>query len=73
MYEVIQNYDDLSDRELKYIANIKIIPTKADEIVLGLKEKLPVHYIIQIKTKAEAIDAQTETIMFTEDLRNDND
>ena len=73
LYEVIQNYDDLSDGELKYIANIKIIPTKADEIVLGLKEKLPVHYIIQIKTKAEAIDAQTETIMFTEDLRNDND
>ena len=37
-----------------------------------IKEKIPVHYIIQIKQKVESIDAQTEIIMFTEDLRYDN-
>ena len=36
-----------------------------------LKTKIPVHYIVQIKEKVESIDAQTEVIMFTEDLRND--
>lgn len=72
LYEVIQNYDDLSDGELKYIANIKIIPSKAHDIVSEIKNKIPVHYIIQIKTKVESIDTQTEFIMFTEDLRNDN-
>ena len=38
-----------------------------------IKEKIPAHYIIQIKERVEAIDAQTEIIMFTEDLRNVND
>ena len=42
-----------------------------DEIVPELKQKIPVHYIIQIKTRVENMDAQTEIIMFTEDLRND--
>lgn len=72
LYEVIQNYDDLSDGELKFIANIKIVPSKSREIVNEIKEKIPVHYIIQIKTKVENIDSQVEMIMFTEDLRNDN-
>lgn len=72
LYEVIQNYDDLSDGELKFIANIKIVPNKSREIVNEIKEKIPVHYIIQIKTKVENIDSQVEMIMFTEDLRNDN-
>ena len=72
LYEVIQNYDDLSDGELKFIANIKIIPSKSREIVSEVKKKIPVHYIIQIKTKVENIDSQAEMIMFTEDLRNDN-
>ena len=69
LLEVIRTYDDLSDGELKYIAMLAIIPAKAAEIVDDLKEKIPVHYIIQIKEKVESIDAQTETIMFTEDLR----
>jgi hypothetical protein len=71
--EIIKTYDDLSDGELKYIANMSIIKAKANEIVEELKEKIPVHYIIQIKQKVDSIDAQTETIMFTEDLRSDND
>ena len=69
LLEVIRIYDDLSDGELKYLAMLKVIPSKANEIVVELKEKIPVHYIIQIKEKVESIDAQTETIMFTEDLR----
>ena len=69
LLEVIRTYDDLSDGELKYLAMLKISPSKANEIVTELKTKIPVHYIIQIKEKVESIDAQTETIMFTEDLR----
>jgi len=69
----IQMYDDLSDGELKYLASIRIIPSKALDIVKEVKGRIPVHYIIQIKERAESIDAQTETIMFTEDLRHDND
>lgn len=69
LLEVIRSYDDLSDGELKYLAMLKVTGSKANEIVSDLKVKIPVHYIIQIKQKVESIDAQTETIMFTEDLR----
>ena len=72
LLEVIKNYDDLSDGELKYLANLAIRKDNAKELVCEIKEKIPVHYIIQIKQKVEAIDAQTEIIMFTEDLRNVN-
>lgn len=71
---VIKNYDDLSDGELKYLANLKI-PTNADDAFAKAKEikqKIPENYIDNIKTRAEAIDAQAEIIMFTEDLRNDD-
>jgi hypothetical protein len=71
LIEVIKKYDDLSDGELKYLANIDIIPNKAADTISEVKKEIPVHYIIQIKQKAESIDAQTEIIMFTEDLRND--
>ena len=43
----------------------------AEKVVGGTeKKKIPAHYINQIKDKAEDIDAQIETIMFTEDIRN---
>lgn len=73
LMDVIKTYDDLSDGELKYLAALIVRKNNADEIVLELKQKIPVHYIIQIKTRVENIDSQTEIIMFTEDLRNDND
>jgi len=41
------------------------------DTISEIKKEIPVHYIIQIKQKVESIDAQTEIIMFTEDLRND--
>lgn len=72
LIEVIKNYDDLSDGELKYLANIPVGVDNADELVLEVKEKIPVHYIIQIKQRAESIDSETEIIMFTEDIRYDN-
>lgn len=72
LLDVIQNYDDLSDGELKYLANIAVRKDNASTLAAEIKEKIPVHYIIQIKQKVESIDAQTEIIMFTEDLRNDN-
>ena len=71
LLDVIKSYDDLSDGELKYLANLSISVGRAKEIVEELKSKIPVNYIIQIKRKVESIDAQTEIIMFTEDLRND--
>lgn len=48
-------------------------PDTVANVIAEIKKKIPVHYIIQIKQKAESIDAQTEIIMFTEDLRYDND
>lgn len=72
LIDVIQTYDDLSDGELKYLAALNVRTNNTDEIVLELKQKIPVHYIIQIKTRVENIDSQSEIIMFTEDLRNDN-
>lgn len=72
LLEVIKSYDDLSDGELKYLANIPVRTDNAQTLAVEIKEKIPVHYIIQIKQKVESIDAQTEIIMFTEDLRNDN-
>ena len=72
LLEVIKNYDDLSDGELKYLANLTIRKDNVQALVTEIKEKIPVHYIIQIKQKVESIDAQTEIIMFTEDLRYDN-
>lgn len=73
LIDVIKKYDDLSDGELKYLAAISVKKGSAIETVTELKRKIPVHYIIQIKTRVESIDAQAEVIMFTEDLRNDND
>lgn len=72
LLEVIKTYDDLSDGELKYLANLVVKSNGFAELVEEIKEKIPAHYIIQIKERAEAIDAQTEIIMFTEDLRYDN-
>lgn len=72
LLEVIKSYDDLSDGELKYLANLTIRKDNVQSLVSEIKEKIPVHYIIQIKQKVESIDAQTEIIMFTEDLRYDN-
>ena len=73
LIDVIKTYDDLSDGELKYLAALVVRKANASELVVELKQKIPVHYIIQIKTRVEAIDSQAEIIMFTEDLRNDND
>ena len=73
LLDVIKTYDDLSDGELKYIAKLPVRQSNIKEVVDELKKRIPAHYIIQIKEKAESIDAQSEIIMFTEDLRNDND
>lgn len=71
LLQVIKIYDDLSDGELKYLAKLQIKKNEALSVVKELKERIPAHYIIQIKEKAESIDSQSEIIMFTEDLRND--
>jgi superfamily II DNA or RNA helicase/HKD family nuclease len=70
LLEVIRTYDDLSDGELKYLAKLAIKKSEIKRVIDDLKQRIPSHYIIQIKEKAESIDAQTEIIMFTEDLRN---
>ena len=72
LIEIIKSFDDLSDGELKFLSMLKANKTNAAEIANQIKEKIPSHYIIQIKKKVESVDAQTETIMFTEDLRSDN-
>jgi len=72
LIEVIKVYDDLSDGELKYLAKLVIKKNDIKEIVGELKDRIPAHYIMQIKQKVESIDSQAEVIMFTEDLRNDD-
>ena len=37
LVEVIKKYDDLSDGELKYLANLDIIPTKAMDTISEIK------------------------------------
>lgn len=71
LLNVIRTYDDLSDGELRYLSKINIRSSNISEIISELKQRIPAHYIIQIKEKAESIDTQAEVIMFTEDLRND--
>ena len=73
LLEVIRTYDDLSDGELRYLSKLTIRQNNVGEVIAELKQRIPVHYIIQIKEKAESIDSQSEIIMFTEDLRNVND
>jgi superfamily II DNA or RNA helicase/HKD family nuclease len=69
----IRNYDDLSDGEMKYIAQIKFEDGGSEEeferTVKNLKEKFSLHYIGVIKQRAERGENLSETIMFTEDLR----
>jgi hypothetical protein len=72
LLEVIKTYDDLSDGELKYLANLTIKKKNLKGIMDELKLRIPIHYIVQIKEKAESVNAQAEVIMFSEDLRNDN-
>jgi hypothetical protein len=67
LFEVINKYDDLSDGELKYIAQLDLSDIKI--AVDELKQTITPHYIGVIKERAEAIDRVTEVIMFTEDLR----
>lgn len=69
LLDAIKHYDDLSDGELKYIAQLRLSEDNLVEAVSELKQKFPVHYINVIKEKAEAIDKVSEIIMFTEDLR----
>ena len=72
LLEVIITYDDLCDGELKFIRVLNINKNNLKETIDEIKQRIPSHYIIMIKEKAESIDAQTEVIMFTEDLRHDN-
>ncbi len=67
LYEVINKYDDLSDGELKFVAQLDLSDMKA--VVDELKVVLTPHYLGVIKERAEAIERVSEIIMFTEDLR----
>jgi superfamily II DNA/RNA helicase/HKD family nuclease len=75
LLEIIRDYDDLCDGELKDIASLSIKENnveKMSKIIDELKEIAPLHYINQIKEKVEQLETQTEIIMFTEDLRYDD-
>lgn len=68
--DIILEYDDLSDGELKYIAQLQF-KNGIEEPIAQLKEKFSVHYINEIKSKAEAVSSLAELVMFTEDLRSE--
>lgn len=67
--DAIREFDDLSDGELKYIAQLRLDEDDLGVAVQELKQKFTPHYLNVIKQKAEAIDSVSEIIMFTEDLR----
>jgi superfamily II DNA or RNA helicase/HKD family nuclease len=67
LHDIIKNYDDLSDGEMKFIRQLNI--TNQEEAVESLKEKFSIHYLDNIKKRADGVDRATEIIMFTEDLR----
>jgi superfamily II DNA/RNA helicase/HKD family nuclease len=69
LFEAIKTFDDLSDGELKFIAQLDLDGNNLKAAVDELLEKFTQHYIGVIKERAEAIDRVTEVIMFTEDLR----
>jgi hypothetical protein len=69
LYDAIREFDDLSNGELKYIAQIRLDENNLGAAVQDLKQKFTPHYLGVIKEKAEAIDSVSEIIMFTEDLR----
>ena len=69
LQNIILEYDDLSDGELKYIAQLNF-RNGIEEPIEKLKEKFSVHYINEIKTKAESANSMAELVMFTEDLRS---
>jgi len=72
LIDTIKTYDDLSDGEIKYLANLIVKPVGAREMVAEIKEKIPSHYLNQIKKRVVAFDMLGEIIIFTEDFRNDN-
>lgn len=67
LHDVIKNYDDLSDGEMKFIRQLNL--ANLAEAVDALKEKFSVHYLDNIKDRADGVDRAAEIIMFTEDLR----
>lgn len=69
LYNAIRELDDLSDGELKFIAQIKLDETNLGKSVRELKLKFTPHYLSVIKERAEAVENVNEIIMFTEDLR----
>ena len=78
LYNVISVYDDLSDGELKFIAQIfgrvKDLQNGINEddlsrMVSELREKFSIHYINSIREKSDDIAKTSEIVMFTEDIR----
>ncbi|MCA9343690.1 MAG: hypothetical protein H6793_02990 [Candidatus Nomurabacteria bacterium] len=67
LHDIIKNYDDLSDGEMKFIRQLNL--TDQTEAVEALKDKFSIHYLDNIRDRADGIDRATEIIMFTEDLR----
>lgn len=69
LYDTIKVYDDLSDGELKFIAQLRLNGDDLKSTVDDLLVKFTPRYIQVIKRRAESIDRATEIMMFTEDLR----
>lgn len=70
LIDIIRDYDDFSDGELKFIAQLNF-KNGLDEPIMQLKEKFSAHYIGMIKQKADSVDSVSEIVMFTEDLRSE--
>jgi len=70
--DIIRNYDDLSEGELKDIAQLRFKdgnPEDLAAVLEQLKDQFPVHYIQAIKERAERLENEGEVIVLTEELR----
>ncbi|MDO4978748.1 MAG: helicase-related protein [Candidatus Saccharibacteria bacterium] len=70
LLDIIREYDDLSDGELKFIAELDL-DEPIDKIIDRIVDKFPTNVINSVKEKANMIGRVSEIVMYTEDLRNE--
>ncbi len=71
--DIIRHYDDLSEGELKDIAQLKFYDggdQALKDALQQLKDQFPVHYLQAIKERAERLENEGEVIVLTEELRS---
>ncbi len=74
LIETIRKYDDLCEREIKYINNIEISDIRLDvnNVINELISEIPEDYLEKIREKATEMNSGENVVMFTESIVNQN-